>query len=69
MPNSTKSDVEYIEDAYGDEVSALFKQMFLSMTGNIHGTDEKAYLAAFSTGLSKLRRAKVLALGALGVGS
>ena len=65
MSNIVKSDAEFIEEAYGNAVAALFKQMFLSMTGNIHGSDEKAYVATFNTGLNKLRRARELALGAV----
>src|ERR1700730_543646 len=66
MPTATKSDADLIESAYQDQVGLLFKQFFMSLTGEKGNKNDGKWLAAFTLGLSTLKRAKGLALGAVG---
>ena len=63
MADAPKSDADCIEGAYEDQVAALFRQFFISLTGQPN--KEKEYAAAFTVGLNTLRRAKSLALAAV----
>ncbi len=64
MPSTAMSDADCIESAYEDQVGDLFKQFFVSLTGQ--PAKEKEYAASFAKGLNTLRRAKNLALAAAG---
>jgi len=66
MSLSTKSDDDLIEGAYQDQVGLLFKQFFISLTGEKGIKNDGKWLAAFTLGLNTLKRAKGLAIGVVG---
>jgi hypothetical protein len=59
--SDTKSDAECIEAAYEDAVAGLYKQFFVSLTGQ--PDKEKQLVAIFANGLQFAKKARALALG------
>jgi hypothetical protein len=62
MADQSKSDADYIEDAYADAVGLIFRQLFNAL--DTEPTSERQSVARFVTGLAAARRAKALALNA-----
>ncbi len=68
MPNSSSSaEASAIEEAYADEVKALFKILFTNLI-DFPGSDQQS-AAKFAAGLSRAKRARDLALDAIGTPS
>jgi len=65
MSTVSKSDAECIENSYEDQLNALFKQFFLALSGETNSSNDQNHLKMFENGLSILKRAKALALGAV----
>jgi hypothetical protein len=63
MASETKSDAECIEAAYEEAVAGLYRQFFVSLTGQ--PDKEKQLLTIFTNGLQFAKRAKTLALGVI----
>jgi hypothetical protein len=63
MANESKSDADYVEDAYEDAIGIIFKQLFNAI--DTEPASEKQSVARFVTGLAAARRARALALKAI----
>jgi hypothetical protein len=66
MPNNSNSEADAIQEAYNDRLGLLFGTLFTNLGDK---STEQQSIDRFRAGLSNLRKAKQLALAAVGAAS